>query len=651
MLANRGGEATRGCWAGLRVETSWGGFGLSTVIIFCHRARKERLILDRDIFRANLNILHQIYPEIAKKLESFEYGSSPQYTIEPHSERGWTCVDNTLPPGEQIVHGPDDPWAVAEKQAAGISQQETELFVIYRCGLGYLPHVIYPQLRGGRYAQRLLITEDRWEILASSFWLLDWTDVLRSDRVILLFGENAGASIMDFFVTNPIGMLPPIKVIPGSNCTENDQKVMEVLNEKMQEMGEKIRSQTEGFLSETLQHYENRREELSENTGSPMKVLFVEPEHEYLAENMIAGLRDLGHESDKFTGNLRMLHFINTWLWLVYVREHYPDILLWMNRNSLSPVGKKFLDKVPITKAIWYLDNPARVKVSREEMDATDVVFTFDENYIPLLKEMGAKSVHTLHNPAGLLPTVRLDDNPPPRKGPEVGFVGALAAQRFQPVREFWLQRDPDYVHILDGIVDDFLKDPSTGLEERYKNSEAIQRLPYEGFPVLYLEERTTYLRRYHYLEAIKDLGLETYGAPEWADAEMAKELVPCYAGHGPEYVTELPQVYYDTKININIFHIQCIDSPNPRIFDVLACGGFLITEHRPSLEKYFQHGVELCWFKSREELVELVTYYREHPEEREEIARQGQKKALAEHLAKNRMQEFMDTIQPERKT
>ncbi len=606
--------------------------------------------MDRDIFRANLNILHQIYPDIAKKLESFTYGSSTRFTIEPHSDRGWICIDNDLAPEEHHVHGPGDPWSPAETKGAGITQQEIELFVVYRCGLGYVPHVIYPQLRKGRYAQRLLITEDRWDILASSFWLLDWTDILRSDRVILLHTDDAAASIMDFFVTNPIAMLPPLKVIPGSNCPREDQRLLEVLGEKMNEMGGHIRSQTEGFLNETQQHYEKRRDELAENTGAPAKILFVEPEHEYLAENMIEGLKELGYDSAKFTGNLRMLHFVHTWVWLVYIREHYPDVLLWMNRNSLSPVGKQFVDKLPITKAIWYLDNPARVKVSREEIDATDVIFTFDPNYEPLLREMGAESVHTLHNPAGLLPTVRLDDNPPPRQGPEVGFVGALAAQRFQPVREFWLERDPEYVEILDGIVDDYLADPSVGLAERYKNSGAIQRLPYEGFPVLYLEERTTYLRRYHYLEAIKDMGLKTYGAPEWADAELAKELVPCYAGHGPDYTSELPQVYYDTKININIFHIQCIDCPNPRVFDVLACGGFLITEHRPSLEAYFEHGVELCWFKNREELAELVSYYGEHPEEREEIARQGQQKALAEHLAKNRMQKLMDIIRQERR-
>ena len=606
--------------------------------------------MDQNLFRANLNILQQVYPDLAKKLESFTYGSSSRFTITPHSERGWTCVDNEAPAEERYVHGPDDPWTAAENALLQMDLRQPELFVFYRCGLGYLPHLIYPQLRSGRQAQRLLITEDRWDVLASSFWLIDWTDILRSDRVVLMHGEDAASSIMDFFVTNPVAMLPTLTLMPGSNCGPCEKRVFDFLQGKMQELGNEIRVQTEGFLNEVREHYKKRREELDQGSGPPPHILFVEPEHDYLAENMIQGLKELDYRSGKFTGNLRMLHFVHTWLWLVYIREQYPDILLWMNRNSLSPIGKKFLDDLPITKVIWYLDNPERVKVSREELEATDVVFCFDQSYLPLLRELGARSAHTLHNPAGLLPVVRLNEEQPSRKGPEVGFVGALAAYRFQPVREFWLQRDPEFVRILDGIVDDYLTDPSVSLAERYNKSAAAERLPYSGFPVLYLEERTTYLRRYDFLQAIKDMDLTTYGAREWAEPEMAKELVPCYGGYAPRYLEDLPQLYYDTKININLFHVQCIDCPNPRIFDVLACGGFLLTEYRPSLEEYFENGVELCWFKTREELAELVAYYREHPDEREEIAHRGQEKALSSHSAKNRMSTLMDILWPERK-
>ncbi|HPO08046.1 MAG TPA: glycosyltransferase [bacterium] len=606
--------------------------------------------MDHQLFRANLNILHQVYPDLAKKLETFEYGASKRFAITPHPDRGWTCIDREENP-EHAIHGPQDPWAQVENYLLNIDLIEPELILIYRCGLGYMPQLIYPQMRSGRHAQRLLITEDRWEVLASSFWLLDWTDILRSDRVIFLHSEESAQSIMQFFVTNPIGMLPVLTLMPGCNMSETDRKVFAALQERMGQLGKEIRVQTEGFLHELKGHYATRRESIqSETPEPPAKILFVEPEHEYLAKNMIESLREMGFRSDMYTGNMRMLHFVNTWLWLVYTAEHHPDILLWMNRNSLSPIGKRFLDDLPVTKAIWYLDNPERVKVSIEELEATDMVFSFDHSYLPLLREMGSESVHTLHNAAGLLPAVRLDENPLPRNGPEAGFVGALAANRFIPVRRFWLERDSEYVTILDGIVDDYLADPSKTLAYRYKNSAAIERLPYSGFPVLYLEERATYLRRLRFLQAIKDMELKTYGAPEWASPEYAKDLVPCYAGKAPDYHRDLPQLYYDTKININIFHVQCIDSPNPRVFDVLACGGFLITEYRPSLEECFQDGVELRWFRTKEELAELVAYYREHPDEREEIARRGQEKALAHHLAKNRMETMMNILWPERK-
>ncbi|HQO34811.1 MAG TPA: hypothetical protein PLG59_09130, partial [bacterium] len=66
--------------------------------------------MDHQLFRANLNILHQVYPDLAKKLETFEYGASKRFAITPHPDRGWTCIDREENP-EHAIHGPQDPWA------------------------------------------------------------------------------------------------------------------------------------------------------------------------------------------------------------------------------------------------------------------------------------------------------------------------------------------------------------------------------------------------------------------------------------------------------------------------------------------------------------------------------------------------------------
>ncbi|MBD3266760.1 glycosyltransferase, partial [bacterium] len=234
----------------------------------------------------------------------------------------------------------------------------------------------------------------------------------------------------------------------------------------------------------------------------------------------------------------------------------------------------------------------------------------------------------------------------PQRQGPDVGFMGALAAQRYQKVLEFWQRRDAEYVRILDGIVEDYLADPTRSLEERYNASPGRDRLPYAGFVVLYLEERVTYLKRVRTLHCVNDLGLVTYGAGEWKEPAWAENLVDCYSGEMPRYREDLPRVYYHTKININIFHAQCINSTNPRVYDVLAAGGFLLTEYKPILEEEFQQEKHLVWYHSPEEMREKVVYYLEQEEEREAIARAGQEYVLQHATYKQRIQTMIDTIE-----
>ena len=318
-----------------------------------------------------------------------------------------------------------------------------------------------------------------------------------------------------------------------------------------------------------------------------------------------------------------------------------------MNRCTLSPEGDEALRQFPIKRILWFLDSPKRVMTTAEEMRAVDAYYSFDPTYLPYLKELSGKEGQYLPTAAGIqpLPECGPEQKWRRREGPDVGFMGALAAQRFQDVRAFWLRRDPEFVRVLDAIVEEFLADPSQSLEERFNKSPGRDRLPYQGFVVLYLEERTTYFKRLRYLKNVKDLGLTTYGAAEWGRTEWADELASCYSGFAPQYQEELPRVYFDTKVNINIFHAQCVNSANPRVYDVLAAGGFLLTEYRPVLEEEFKLGEHLVCFKTPEELREKAEYYLKHEDERETIARAGQEYALKHAVYSTRVKTILENL------
>ncbi len=73
------------------------------------------------------------------------------------------------------------------------------------------------------------------------------------------------------------------------------------------------------------------------------------------------------------------------------------------------------------------------------------------------------------------------------------------------------------------------------------------------------------------------------------------------------------------------------------RIFEVLGCGGFLLTGRAADLDRYYKLGTELVVFTSADDLVEKVKYYLSHPHERKSIALAGYERTLAEHTYEHR--------------
>lgn len=69
-----------------------------------------------------------------------------------------------------------------------------------------------------------------------------------------------------------------------------------------------------------------------------------------------------------------------------------------------------------------------------------------------------------------------------------------------------------------------------------------------------------------------------------------------------------------------------------PRVLNSMVCGTFYLTRYFVGLEKTFQRGVHLDWFKSIPEAVEKVHYYLNHEDERDRIARAGRAEVLRNH-------------------
>jgi acetyltransferase-like isoleucine patch superfamily enzyme len=83
----------------------------------------------------------------------------------------------------------------------------------------------------------------------------------------------------------------------------------------------------------------------------------------------------------------------------------------------------------------------------------------------------------------------------------------------------------------------------------------------------------------------------------------------------------------------------------NLRLFETTGVGSFLLTEGRKDVKRYFEPGSEIEIFHNKEELIEKIYYYLSHPEEREEIAKQGHKRCIRDYSMKTRAAEFDDIV------
>ncbi len=83
----------------------------------------------------------------------------------------------------------------------------------------------------------------------------------------------------------------------------------------------------------------------------------------------------------------------------------------------------------------------------------------------------------------------------------------------------------------------------------------------------------------------------------------------------------------------------------NMRLYEATGMGAMLLTDRKDNLHELFDIGKEVLAYSSKEEAVDLVRYYLEHPFEAEEISKAGQARTLRDHTYSNRMQELVPIL------
>lgn len=112
------------------------------------------------------------------------------------------------------------------------------------------------------------------------------------------------------------------------------------------------------------------------------------------------------------------------------------------------------------------------------------------------------------------------------------------------------------------------------------------------------------------------------------------------------DYFDEMPYVFAASKINLNI-SVKGIQSGVPlRAFDVMASGGFLLSNYQHELGELFSDGDEMVVYESMEDAVEKCRFYLKHEDLRQQIALAGRKKVFQEHDLMDRIKIMLEVAE-----
>ena len=101
--------------------------------------------------------------------------------------------------------------------------------------------------------------------------------------------------------------------------------------------------------------------------------------------------------------------------------------------------------------------------------------------------------------------------------------------------------------------------------------------------------------------------------------------------------------MYRSGAVHVDVARLYQQDIVPMRIFDIVACGGFVIAEHSEDLERLFDVGRDLESWKTPDELQEKIAHYLSHPDEARVIAQQGLQTIRRSHSIRARVQAILN--------
>lgn len=327
-----------------------------------------------------------------------------------------------------------------------------------------------------------------------------------------------------------------------------------------------------------------------------------------------------------------------------------PDFILTVNHLGFDREGilTGFFTNIELPYASWYVDSPTFILEDfRSQLSPYLSIFVWDRDYVRDLQERGFEHVYflPLASDPDIFRNVPARANPLRHLNCEVGFVGSSGENIISECMQK-MQGDKSVKALLDKIALQFYRSRQRTLDELELDLNAEEYRQYRHL-IEHMREffepavtwRATQLYRMSCVKQLSAFEPHIHGDPGWQRHINSRSVLR------PElnYYDELPYFYNVCKINFNTTSLQMKGGLNQRLFDIPACGAFILTDYREQVEEMFKVGQEVACYSEPAEIKDMVSYYLRHPSQRMKIVAKAHDRVLKEHTYEIRLKKLIE--------
>lgn len=318
---------------------------------------------------------------------------------------------------------------------------------------------------------------------------------------------------------------------------------------------------------------------------------------------------------------------------------------------NFSPLIAKACEERSVLYIAWVYDSPLHIRdLSALNYSCTKIYF-FDRGQAEAFKKAGIRAEYLpLAVDTEIFQKAISKKHEAAAHCAEVSFVGKLYQTQYQ----YFTAPLSDYLKgYLEGIVGAQLKIYGGYLIPELVTEELLEKMNTEyakaasdGFQMgkreleFLLACEVTGRERYIALALLSEyFQVDLYSADQ--DPRLKQVRRQGYV----DYYEEMPYVFSQSKINLNI-SLKTIQTGIPlRVIDIMGCGGFALSNYQEELTQYFVPGEECAVYENIEDLYAKVQFYLRHETERQRVMQHGFEKVKRDFTFDERIQKLLQDV------